>query len=111
MATGVRISATAAMTGAAGMVIATVGAMIAVVGAKVAAVGAMIAAEDTTTVLIEGGVVVVVVELTEWVKFANDLQSRDNVEGTTTEESGVETADVKEVVEDATKLVKLVVTV
>ena len=100
----------AAMTGAAGAVIATVGAMIAVVGATVAAVGATIAAEGTTTVLIERGVVVVV-ESTEWVKFANDPQSRDDVEGPTTGESGVETADVKEVVEDATKLVEPVVAV
>ena len=99
------------MTGAAGTVIATVGVMIAMVGATVAAVGATIAAEGTTTVLIEGGVVVVVVESTERVKFANDPQSRDNVEGTTTGESGVETSDVKEVDEDATKLVEPVVAV
>ena len=63
-------------------VIATVGVMIAVVGATVAAVGAMvatvgatIATEGTMTVLIEGGVVVVVVESTEQVKIADDLQS------------------------------------
>ena len=73
-ATGVRISAMAAMTGAAGTLIATVGAMIAVVGATIATVGAMIAAEGTMTVLIEGGVVLVV-ESTEQVKFANDPQS------------------------------------
>ena len=53
----------------------------------------------------------VVVESTEWVKFPNDPQSRDDVEGTTTGESGVETADVKEVVEDATRLVEPVVAV
>ena len=113
-ATGVRISATATMTGAAGAVIATVGAMIAAVGATVAAVGATIAAEGRTTVLIEGGVVVVVVvESTEQVKVADDPQSRDDVEGTTMGESGVETADVREVavVEDATKLVEPVVAV
>ena len=52
-----------------------------------------------------------VVESTEWVKFANDPQSRDDVEGPTTGESGVETADVKEVVEDATRLVEPVVAV
>ena len=74
MATGVRISAMVAMTGAAGVVIATVGTMIAVVGATVATVGATITTEGTMTVLIEGGVVVVV-ELTEQVKFANDPQS------------------------------------
>ena len=64
------------------------------------------------TVLIEGGVVVVV-ESTEQVEIANDLQSRDDVEGTTTGESGVGTSDVKEVVvvEDATKLVEPVVAV
>ena len=112
-ATGVRISATAAMTGAAGAVIATVGAMIAAVGATVATVGATIAAEGTTTVLIEGGVVMVVVELTEQVKVADDPQSRDDVEGTTMGESRVETADVREVavIEDATKLVEPVVAV
>ena len=108
-ATGVRISAMAAMTGAAGTVIATVGAMIAVVGATVAAVGATIAAEGTMTVLIEGGVVVV--ESTKRDKFANNPQSQDDVEGTTTGESGVEPADVKEVFEDATKLVEPVVAV
>ena len=120
MATGVRISATAAMTGAAGTVIATVGMMIAAVGATVAAVGATvatvgatIATEGTMNVLIEVGVVVVVIELTEQVKIADNLQSRDDVEGTTTEESRVGTADVKEVVviEDATKLVEPVVAV
>ena len=110
-ATGVRISATATMTGAAGAVIATVGTMIAAVGATVAAVGTTIAAEGRTTVLIEGGVVVV--ESTEQVKVADDLQSRDDVEGRTMGESGVETADVREVavVEDATKLVEPVVAV
>ena len=98
------------MTGAAGTVIVTVGMMIAVVGATVAAVGATIAAEGTMTVLIEGGVVVVV-ESTKQVKFANNLQSRDGVEGMITGESRFETADVKEVVEDAIKLVEPVVTV
>ena len=87
MATGVRISATAAVTGVAGMVIATVGAMIAMVGAMVATVGAMVAD-------VEGAMVA-------------------DVEGTTMGKSRVETADVREVVvvEDATKLVEPVVTV
>ena len=52
-----------------------------------------------------------VVESTEQVKFANNPQSRDGEEGTITGESRVETADVKEVVEDATRLVEPVVAV
>ena len=88
MATGVGTAATATTAGAS---------------------GAMTAAVSAMTAPIEGGVVVVVVEATEWVEIVDDSQSSDHLDvGRTMGESGVEPVDVKEVVdvEDATKLVE-----